>query len=110
MGSRVVMRSRCLGAWSIPGVTEVLSVIIMARKRAVKTHHALLLLAVLLLQDLEPALPISPRKTGASLEVILAAAMPGHHGQRGCVERRGAQRDQSSTGELGLVHMWPRRL
>lgn len=57
MGSRVVMRSRCVGAWSIPGVTEVLSVIIMARKQAVKTHHTPHPLDLHLLQDLEPTLP-----------------------------------------------------
>lgn len=77
MGSRVVMRSRCVGAWSIPGATEALSVIIMARKQAVKTHCTPHPFALRLFQDLEPTLPISLRKTGASLEVPLAAAMLG---------------------------------
>jgi len=64
----------------------------MARKQAVKTHHTPHPLDLCLLQDPEPTLPISPRKTAASLEVPLAVAMLGHHGQRGCAEKRGAQR------------------
>lgn len=38
MGSRVVMRSIRVGAWSIPGATEVLSVVTMAGKLTVKTN------------------------------------------------------------------------
>lgn len=67
MGSGVVTRSRCLGAWSIPGATEVLNVIIMARKQAVKTRCTPHPLALCLLQDLGQSLPTSPRQRGASL-------------------------------------------
>lgn len=60
-----------------PRCYRALSVIIMARKRAVKTDHTPHPLALCLLQDLDLTFLISPRKTGASLEVPSDAAMPG---------------------------------
>lgn len=97
VGSRVVMRSICVGAWSIPGATEVLSVITMARKLAVKTNCIPHPLSLHLLQGLDLRLPTRLRKTGTSLQMPLAAAC----GQRSRVERRGEeQRGTKAQKEL----------
>lgn len=108
MGSGVVTRSRCVGAWRIPGAMEALSVIIMARKRAAKTH-----------QLHNPCLCVFSRIWGQ-----LSPSAPGEweperrchqlcqdrQSQRGCEKRRGAQREKCSSGALGLPHAWPARL
>lgn len=83
----MVMRSICVGAWSIPGATEVLSVITMARKPAVKTNCTPHPLSLHLLQGPDPRLPIRLGKTGTSLELPLSATC----GQTSCVERRGEE-------------------
>lgn len=98
MGSRVVMRSISVGAWSIPGATEVLSVITMARKLAVKTNRTPHPLSLHLLQGLDPRLPISLRKTGTGLEVPLAAPC----GQTSCAERRG----EEQRGTKAIKENW----
>lgn len=100
VGSGVVTRSRCLGAWSIPGATEVLNVIIMARKQAVKTCCTPHPLALCLLQDLGQSLPTSTQAKGSQPGGgVLAAAMPGTPRIRGAVKKG---EEKGSIGELGL--------
>lgn len=89
--------------WSIPGATEVLSVITVARKLAVKNNCTPHPPSLHLLLGLDPRLPIRLRKTGTSLEVPLAAPC----GQTTAWE--GEERDQGSKGASGLIPLWPRR-
>lgn len=71
MGSGVVTRNRCVGAWSIPGAMGSAK----CYYHGCKNPPAPQSLSLCLLRDLGLTLPISPRQMGARVEV--PSAVPG---------------------------------
>lgn len=98
-GRAVVMRSRCVGAWSIPGATEVLSVIIMARKQAVKTHCTPHPLTLCLLQDLELTLPNQLQENKSQPGGAFCCSHAGDTVVRGAVQKGEEHRETKSQQE-----------